>query len=384
MKQLHNLPVVYIITQLELGGAQKVCINLLHGLEQNNTAAFLISSDQGKLVDTIKDKPNVILLPSLKRNISLRGLLHEWQSFRHITKELKKLKKLHPHIMVHTHSTKAGIIGRWAAWAAGIKTRIHTVHGYAFHEHQSWAKWATIYVVELITSLITTHFVCVSMHDAKTGMRLFPNFAKKHSIIRAAVEQKQFYRPAERASQFPMQSNEPFIFGTVSCFKPQKNLFDLLHAFKYVHEQNSNTRLEIIGDGILRPALEAWITQNRLQDAVILHGWQENVASFMSTWHTFVLSSLWEGLPCAIIEARLLKLPIISYATGGIPDVITHGENGLLYKQKDWQSLAHGMLQISHDAQLYTRLQKHPDNLEDFENKRMIQEHIKLYADLQR
>lgn len=381
MKHLHNNPIVYIITQLELGGAQKICLSLLQGLEQENSTVFLISSDQGPLAHALKNKSNVILLKYLQRNISLRGILHEWQSFKQIRKELKKLKAQYPNIIAHTHSTKAGIIGRWAAWASGIKTRIHTIHGYAFHEHQSWAQWIAIYTIELLTSLITTHFVCVSSHDVKIGMRLFPNFAKKHSIIRAAVDQKKFYRPAEHASQFPTQ-NEPFIFGTISCFKPQKNLFDLLQAFKYVHMHNTNTRLEIIGDGTLRPAIEAWITQNNLQENVRLHGWQENVSPFMSLWHAFTMSSLWEGLPCAIIEARLLKIPIISYTTGGIPDVISHGENGLLYKQKDWQSLAQGMLHLSRDTNIFTKLQTYEDNLDDFENKQMIQEHIKLYMQI--
>ena len=59
----------------------------------------------------------------------------------------------------------------------------------------------------------------------------------------------------------------------------------------------------------------------------------------MLNWHAFVLSSLWEGLPCAIVEARLLKLPVLSYNTGGIRDVIQHGKNGYLYHQKDWQKL---------------------------------------------
>lgn len=378
MKHTKDLHVVYIITQLELGGAQKVCLSLLEGLEQKHAHTFLITSAQGTLVSAVQDKPNIFLLPELQRNVSVNSLLNEWRSFFALKRALKKLKQQYPDIIVHTHSTKAGILGRWAAFAAGIKTRVHTIHGYAFHDHQSWLTWLVIYAAELITSLITTHFICVSSHDAKTGMRLFPRFSSKHTIIRAAVDQKQFFRPAERAPKFPT-SGEQFIFGTVSCFKPQKNLFDLLQAFKHVYEKNHLARLEIIGDGILRPAIEAWITENQLDAVITLHGWQENVAPFMSTWHTFVLTSLWEGLPCAVIEARLLKLPVISYETGGIPDVITHGNNGLLYPKRDWRNLAQGMLTIANHEELYTQLQKFPDVLEDFENTQMIQEHIHLY-----
>jgi glycosyltransferase involved in cell wall biosynthesis len=233
---------------------------------------------------------------------------------------------------------------------------------------------------ELITSFITTHFVCVSSEDVKTGIKLFPRFAQKHSIIRAAVS-TEFFIPAQKINSFPVYQ-KPFIFGTIACFKKQKNLFDLLQAFELVHTKNNNTLLEIIGDGAMRQNIEQWIKDHNLTHAITLHGWQQSVASHMLNWHAFVLSSLWEGLPCAIIEARLLKLPVLSYNTGGIHDVIIPGENGFLYAQKDWQSLAHGMLSLTSNKELYTKLQSHPDDLKDFETSNMVQEHLQLYRTL--
>ncbi len=176
------------------------------------------------------------------------------------------------------------------------------------------------------------------------GSRLFPRFTRKHSIIRAAVEGEQFYQPAVAVS-IP-SSTQPFIFGSVSCFKPQKNLFDLLSAFERVYAHEPRARLEIIGDGVLRPHIEQWVCERNLERVITLHGWKQLVAPIMKTWHTFVLSSLWEGLPCVVVEARLLRLPVISYDTGGICEVITDQENGLLYKQGDWHGLSHGMLRM--------------------------------------
>lgn len=377
MKHSHDIHVVYIITKLELGGAQKVCLSLFEGMQSNNAHATLISSPDGILTDKVKNNPNVILLNNLQREVSLRGIAQEIRCFFTLIRELKKLKKKHPHLIVHTHSTKAGIWGRWGALFAGVKKRIHTVHGYAFHPHQSWIVWSIIYLCELLTSTITTHFICVSSEDVKIGIKLFPRFGKKHSIIRAAVDTQAFF-PAQVSEEFPAH-DEPFIFGTVACFKPQKNLFDLLHAFEVVHSQNPKTHLEIIGDGILRPAIEQWISEHNLQENITLHGWQNNVAQIMKHWHAFALSSLWEGLPCAIIEARLLKLPVLSYNTGGIHDVILHGENGLLFAQKDWQALALGMLELSRSDALYMKLKMYPDELNDFDSPQMVKEHLKLY-----
>jgi len=381
MKQKKDLHVLYIITKLELGGAQKVCLSLKKGLGKSGHIPLLLSGDQGELVQEAKKDSHVYLLKSFKHEFSFFSLFYELKNFIQIVRQIKKLKKYFPNLIVHTHSTKAGLIGRWAALFAGIKKRIHTVHGYAFHKHQNKLVWFVIYFLELVTSFITTHYVCVSSKDVKSGIKLFPGFSRKHSIIRAAVDWQQFYQPARVAKNFP-QKNEPFVFGTIACFKKQKNMFDLLNAFKNVHKKHSNTRLELIGDGKLRPNIETWIKKNNLSNYIKLLGWQKKVAPHMIDWHAFVLSSLWEGLPCVVVEARLLKIPVLSYDTGGIHDVIINGKNGFLYQQKDIESLTKGMITIIKDKALFSKLQTFEENLYDFKDSQMVDQHITLYQKL--
>lgn len=378
--KIKRIPIAYIITKLELGGAQKVCLSLFNALHKKGYAAHLISGKEGALAHTIRDNTNVILLSSMRRELSFTALWNEFKNFISLIRTLKRLKKKHPHLIVHTHSTKAGILGRWAAWWAGITTRIHTIHGYGFHEHQSWIKWIPLYLAELITSVITTHFICVSAYDAKIGLRLLPRFAQKHSIIRAGVDAEKFYTPAVRM-QTP-STKKPFIFGTISCFKPQKNLIDLLKAFEHVYHFDTRARLEIIGDGIQRKLLETWIDEHELSHVILLHGWQHEITHITRGWHAFALSSLWEGLPCAIIEARLQHLPIVSYKTGGIPEVVLDQHNGFIVEQGDWHMFAERMKTLMHTHSLYKQMQQFPDQLEDFNSKHMINEHIALYKQL--
>lgn len=380
MKHKQPEHVLYIITKLELGGAQKVCLSLAQGLHDAGISTALISGAQGPLAQHAQEITETILLDSFKREISFFSFINEFRCFTQLIKHIRSYKKKYPNLIVHTHSTKAGILGRWAAFFAGVKNRVHTVHGYAFHQHQNMFVWLIIYTVELLTSFITTHYVCVSSEDVKIGIKLFPRFSQKHSIIRAAIDWNQF-QPAQRTHWFPV-TNEPFVFGTVSCFKPQKNLFDLLQAFSYVHQKNPNTRLELIGDGVLRTKMEQWIKKHNLTAAITLHGWQDAVAPIMATWHAFVLSSLWEGLPCAVVEARSLKLPVLCYNTGGIRDVIEQGKNGFLYPQKNWQQLAQGMLDLSNNKQLYEKLRNHTQDLYDFQTAHMVEQHIALYKSL--
>ncbi len=383
MKQKKDIHVLYIITKLELGGAQKVCLSLFQGLNNLGHTSTLVSGAEGILTKGLTQHPLVHLIPTFTREISFSGIVNEIKNFFKLVKLIRSYKNQYQNFIVHTHSTKAGIIGRWAAFFAGAKMRIHTVHGYAFHPHQKWFVWLCTYLAELITSLITTHFVCVSSQDVKISIRLFPRFEKKHSIIRAAVDTQELYNPAQSTSQYP-QYGESFIFGTIACFKPQKNLFDLLNAFKTVHTKHAHTRLEIIGDGVLREAITDWILYNNLQNVITLHGWQHTIAPIISQWHAFVLSSLWEGLPCAIIEARIAHLPVISYDTGGIHDVIIHGVNGLLYQQKDIAGLAKGMSEICSNKKLFEQLKMHNDDLRDFSTPYMVEQHIRLYNSLLR
>ncbi len=372
--------IVYILTKLELGGAQKVCLSLVQGLENHHHPVSLISGSEGVLVEEASKHKSVFLLPSMTREVSITGIFKEIKNFIALVRTLRTLKKQNRLIMVHTHSTKAGILGRWAALFAGVKHRIHTVHGYGFHTHQSQLRWLIVYLCEFFTSFITTHFVCVSAQDATTGARLLPGFARKQSLIRAAVDYEKFMQPATKGQN-------SLIIGTVACFKPQKNLFDLLKAFELVHNSMQQTGLQspllqIIGDGVQRKEIETWIAQKGLGSAIQLLGWQHNVADWMRQWKLFALSSLWEGLPCAIVEARLLKLPVVAYDVGGISEIIYDDVNGFLIPPNNWQLLSEKILLILQDHKLCSRLSTHTDNLEDFDSAMMVKNHVDLYAHL--
>ncbi len=371
--------VVYIITKLELGGAQKVCLALFEGISSDDYQTHLITSSLGELVPRVQDNPRAHLTATMHREVSLWGLVREVKNVLQVIKQLRALKAEYRAVIVHTHSTKAGIVGRWAARCAGITQIVHTVHGFSFHQFQSTLSWLLRYLPELITSWVTTKFIFVSHADARLAARILPMRAHKHVIIRAAVDDRHFIAATKET---PIDKAAPYRIGTISCFKPQKNLIDLLKAFEMAYHQDDRLRLEIIGDGQQRPSLEAFIEHHRLKDVVTLHGWQHDVAPIMKRWHLFALSSLWEGLPCALIEARLLRLPVISYRIGGIGDIIHHGVNGLLYDAQEWKQLAQGIVTLVNDSTLYAQLSHYPDDLHHFTRGDMLKKHRELYQQL--
>ncbi len=109
---------------------------------------------------------------------------------------------------------------------------------------------------------------------------------------------------------------------------------------------------------------------------------QDEVAKYLGAWDVFVLSSLWEGLPCSVVEARMAHLPVVAYDVGGIAEVISDGVNGYLVAPKDWQQLAHKMICVANDSRHRSQLGEHPDNLDAFENSEMIRAHFQLYKSL--
>jgi glycosyltransferase involved in cell wall biosynthesis len=375
--------IVYIITKLELGGAQKICLSLFKEIAAKGLPTYLITGNEGTLINEVQNMPNVFLLNSLKRELHWWSFFREIKTFFLMVTILRKLKKSHPELIVHTHGSKAGVMGRLAAFCAGITSRVHTVHGFPFHENQKSLAWLAAYGAELLCASFTSHFICVSRVDCATGKKLLPKFTKNHSLVRAAVQTNHFMIPATESKRYH-NAEGTFVFGTISCMKPQKNLIDMLKAFTFVYQHNTRARLEIIGDGIQRKQIQEWIFKHNLEDVVTLHGWQHEVLPFLKNWHSFVLTSLWEGLPCAALEARLAKLPLLCYDTGGLREVVHHGVNGFVYPQGDWTNLAKGMLAVSTDELLFMTVRNYPDNFKEFDLSVMVDKHVKLYKALSR
>lgn len=341
--------VVYVITKLELGGAQKVCLSLFERIAQLGGKTILISGSEGTLVSEVKKKykpDDLYLLKSLTRELSIFGLFREVKAFWEILFTLRKIKKKYPgrEIIVHTHSTKAGLMGRWAAWAARVSQIVHTVHGFGFHPYQRRTYWLANYIFEYLTSFITDKYICVSEHDRSVGQKYIYQFSKKSEVIRAAVAWDVF-SGAARAEREPVTSKK-FVIGSISCFKPQKNLSELFRAFailKNQYEGDYEIALELVGDGLQRKELERLAKRLDIAQNIRWWGWQKNTSklrALMENWDLFSLSSLWEGLPCSVIEARLLGIPVACYDVGGIREVIQKPSDGVLIRPGDYYALA--------------------------------------------
>lgn len=371
--------VIYIITKLELGGAQKICLSLFKRFSENGNA-LLITGPGGLLDGQAQEIGETIFVKTLLNSISPRNFWKDILAFWQIRQIIKEALKKHKNVIVHTHSSKAGIIGRLAAWLAGCKNIVHTIHGFSFNPYQNRIKFYVFWILEFFTNFISSKLIFVSKTDQFYATSKMWVSEKKCLIIRAFpthIPTKNYIKP-----KFGMKT---VTIGTVSCFKPQKNLFDLLEAIKILTSRLARQsrpiklNLEIIGDGELREKIEKWTQESKLQNRIKLHGWQQDLKPFFSKIDIFAMSSLWEGLPCAVVEAKLFKLPVVSYDVGGTKEIISNGKNGFLIKPGDKKSLCNKLAFLINSSSFRAKLGAKEYDFKEFDKNHTMALHRKLY-----
>ncbi|MBX3324727.1 MAG: glycosyltransferase family 4 protein [Nitrospira sp.] len=337
--------ICHIITKLELGGAQEVALHVVSHLDPTKYRAILISGPGGLLTEEAQHLPHVEvrLLPELGRQI------HPLDDLVALVRLTKLLRRLRPSI-VHTHSSKAGILGRWAAWFAGVPVIVHTIHGYGVTPVQPrWLKWLLV-MLERITGWVTTQWIAVSHADIKKGLA-WGLFGNNVLLVRPGIDPRPFQQVMEPTDRERLRKElgartETPLIGTVACLKPQKAPEDFIEVAKLVTASLPNVRFILIGDGELRTKVEALIAHHHLQDCVHLAGWRRDIPAVMHALDIFLLTSHWEGLPRVLLEARVSDLPIVATKVGGADEVVIEPTMGELCEAGDINGLAKAIIRM--------------------------------------
>lgn len=294
--------ICHIITKLELGGAQEVALYAVSHLDRTRFHPVLMAGPGGLLTEEARRLPGVdlIIVPTLGRRIHA---ISDLVAFLHLIRLLRRVKPT----IVHTHSSKAGILGRWAAWWAGVPLILHTVHGFGITPAQpNWLQQLLI-MVERITGWITTHWVVVAAIDEGRGRR-WGLFNANVSVIRPGIDPRPFQQRPDPAARQRLREEfgagpDERLVGMVACLKPQKAPEDLVAVAELVCSRMPNTKFVLIGDGALRPRIQTLIDERGLHERVRLAGWRRDVDRAMGSFDALLLTSHWEGLPRVMLEA---------------------------------------------------------------------------------
>jgi glycosyltransferase involved in cell wall biosynthesis len=341
--------VFHVITKLELGGAQKVTLMTLERLPREQYQLGLATGPEGLLVDWANQIPDIqrVWIPSLIREVrpvqDLLAFLGLWRLFRRERPDI-----------VHTHSSKAGILGRWAARLAGVPVIFHTAHGFGFNDFQR-PLVRNVYVwLERVTSRITTKLVVVSYANAEKGEKSGVFQRGDWVLCRDAISVKEFMQPGARKTQLRAwgMPEDKVIVGMVACFKPQKAPVDFVKVAARVLQETDRVHFVMAGDGELRGEIEQAIREAGIESSITLLGWHKDMPEFYRNLDVVVLTSLWEGLPCVFSEAMAGELPIVATNVDGAREAIRDGENGYLHEPHDIEGMARSVLLLAGDGQL--------------------------------
>jgi len=358
------MKILHIITRLIVGGAQENTLLTCEGLAKRGHEVILLTGPsegrEGSLMQRAQTSGyRVITTPHLVR------APHPWHDAAAYF-EIKKLcRDLKPDV-VHTHSSKAGIIGRAAGWHVKTQDKpivIHTIHGLPFHPYQNAAvnrlwitleKWAARRCDHIITvaDAMTMQAMAAGVGDGRSSL---------FSTVYSGMDVEPFIHPrTDRASlrqQLAIPANR-FVFVTIARLQPLKGHDDLLQQAEALFAAVPDAHFLWIGDGVFRPRFEAAIRAKGWADRFTLTGLvpPERVPELLPAADALVHPSYREGLARALPQGLLAGLPVISYDCDGAGEVCITGKTGMLVPTGDATALRAAMVQLAADRTAASQL----------------------------
>ncbi|MBI1311565.1 glycosyltransferase [bacterium] len=341
--------VAHVITRLIIGGAQE---NTLFTCEDQHRdhgdQVTLITGPalgpEGSLMERARQCGfRIVEMDVMRRSIHP---LRDWQAYRQLIRVLQDLK---PDI-VHTHSSKAGILGRAAASKVGIPV-VHTIHGASFHRGQSALAFRLYQMLERYAARWTDAFISVC--DALTAQYVAAGVATedRFTTVYSGMAVEPFLEPPRPREEVRAElglADEHVAIAKVGRLFHLKGHEYLIRAARPVVDRHPDVRFVLIGDGILRQQFEQQIAELGLSDHFILTGLvpPEKIPELIHACDIVAHTSVWEGLARVLPQGLLAGKPVVSYDIDGAPEVVISGETGFLLPVESIDELADALCQL--------------------------------------
>jgi len=370
------LKVAHIITRLDFGGAQG---NTLYTAARLDPARFdaVVIAGPGGLLENKAGKARLLTARSLVREISPARDLAAFFELRAL------LLKLKPDI-VHTHSSKAGILGRLAAAAAGVPVVVHTFHGFGFHPLQNFLKRGFYVLLEKFCARLSHALIFVSRTNMETARQEGIGAPEKYRLIRSGVSLAGYPASGERAAKRAELGVAPsgLLVLSIGNAKPQKNPWHFLEAAARLAPAHPAARFVFVGGGEALGGLRAAAKARGLEKTCVFTGWRDDSAALLAAADIFAMTSLWEGLPRALVEALKSGLPSVCYAADGVADILRDGVNGFCVARGDLDAFCAALGRTLAEPELRARLAAGAaaTDLAEFDIDLMVRQQEELYS----
>jgi glycosyltransferase involved in cell wall biosynthesis len=335
--------VLFLITKSNWGGAQRYVYDLATGLDTERFEVVVALGGNGTLAELLSHAGvRVISIDTLTRDISIKK---EWA----FIKELWHILRTERPDILHVNSSKAGAVGTVLGRAAMVPRVIFTAHGWAFNEDRPWWQRMLIKVVHYITVLCSHRTIAVS--NAIVHQMNWPLAIRKMKVINPGRVIGAMYGQKEARekigdfcpSLLPHLS-QPWIIS-IAELHPIKRFDVLLEAMIKVSKQFPQAICVIIGEGELRPSLETAVAKNKQQEQIFFTGAITEAARFLKAGTVFVLPSQSESYGYVLHEAGLAHVPVVATNVGGIPDIISSPDDGVLVPPGNSNALASALIE---------------------------------------
>ena len=361
-----------------LGLADRYELMLVYGLslESRMTAAESRSVEE-KMAMARKKGIKCVPLPPLLQKIN------PLQDFRTFVALWILIRQEKPDI-VHTHSSKAGFLGRWAAWFAGVPIIVHTPHGHVFFGHFDPMMSGIFLLVERITALITDCMVALAEGEKKDYVELSIIKPARIDIIHSGVDIDRYMETQVNIDKKKRSIGlhpKRLIVGTVGWLLPIKGPMHLLNAMIKIWQSLSEVQLVYVGKGDQKEALKQQAMKMGVSDNVKYLGWRDDVHELMPLFDLFALPSMNEGMGRVLVEAMAAGKAVVASNVGGIPDLVHHGQNGFLVEPGDVNGLSVAIEKLLADENLRHEMGKCGQAAaHNFSEGKMIKKIDALYA----
>jgi glycosyltransferase involved in cell wall biosynthesis len=337
---MRKINVLEMIDQPFLGGGQMNLLSLARSLDKSRFDVSVSSQDRGPLVDEVKRSGLKHFPVRFPKKVTIR-----------IIKDIARLLNENHFDILHTHGGVAGLFGRWAARKCRIPVVVHTLHGIHYLHYRNPLLSSAFIWLERYLSRETDAVIFVSRADRQKGMekRLAPK--EKMWLIENGIDFSTYSSKREKSSinrELGIYPARPLV-GTVARLHRQKGLSYLIRAAKMISRRCPEVRVVIVGEGPERKKLERLIKKSELSESVLLLGERNDAAVILSAFDIFVLPSLWEGLPYALIEAGAYGKAVVASDVEGIREIVEDGETGVLVEPKNSHALAEAILRVQLD-----------------------------------
>jgi glycosyltransferase involved in cell wall biosynthesis len=348
-----EVKVLHIITRLIVGGAQENTMYTAALLDKERFDVAVVSGlqtgSEGSLIEMVRDFGiHLEILPELVREINT------WKDLVALIKLYIKMRSGDFKI-IHTHSSKAGLLGRLAGKLAGVPIIVHTVHGWSFHEWMSPVRRRLYIALERLTARWSDALIVVAEKDITKGLDNGIGVSEQYQLIRSAIPLDDFNpKDVSRIKIRQELGIEPGIpvLGNVGRLSPQKNPIDWVRVAEVVVKAVPECNFLLVGDGPLRHQVESLISETGLANRTILTGIRRDVPRLLAAMDVFLLTSLWEGLPRVIPQAMAMGVPVVANYADGTSEVIDHGVTGYLCEPGRVLEMAEHCIELLKDPKL--------------------------------